>query len=287
LVVGMYEHQVNRLTPEFVRHFNQYTNDRKFGTAFLSTELPQMRTIPVARSIRPEYKVSTFDEVTSLIQQARPPFAIIECICRKKRTIEGQSCQVTQRTETCLAIGDLAHMARSADVGRDIPRDEALSILDQNQKEGLVLQPANTETVDFICSCCGCCCGMLEVQKKIPRPVDYWASNFHAAVDAESCQGCGTCEKRCHVGAIAVSEKEQHAAVDLDRCIGCGVCVTACPTQSLSLAKKAIETRPPQTREELYDIILSRKKGPLGKMKVTAKLIYDAVRTGQTHLLKG
>ena len=28
--------------------------------------------------------VSTFDEVTTLLQQAEEPFVIIECICRKK-----------------------------------------------------------------------------------------------------------------------------------------------------------------------------------------------------------
>ena len=33
-----------------------------FGIEFLSTELPQMRTIPVAESILPQHDVSTFDD---------------------------------------------------------------------------------------------------------------------------------------------------------------------------------------------------------------------------------
>ena len=74
LVVGMYEFQLERLTPEFIKHFKAYTSDRHFGIEFLSTELPQMRTIPVAESILPQHDVSTFDEVTALLEQAQGTF---------------------------------------------------------------------------------------------------------------------------------------------------------------------------------------------------------------------
>jgi hypothetical protein len=51
LVVGMYEYQQNRLTPEFIEDFNAYTSHINFGLAFLSSKLPQMRTVPVSKSI--------------------------------------------------------------------------------------------------------------------------------------------------------------------------------------------------------------------------------------------
>ncbi|MGD8208983.1 MAG: 4Fe-4S binding protein [Desulfobacterales bacterium] len=286
LVVGMYELQLGRLTPEFIRDFNEYISDMRFGIEFLSTELPQMRTIPVSRSIHPQHNVSTFDEVTTLLQQAEDPFVIIECICRKKKSIEGKSCEVTDRKETCLAIGSIAQSILQSGTGREITRDEALSIIEQNQKQGLVLQPSNTEKAEFICSCCGCCCGMLDVHKSIPKPLDFWASNFQAEVDRATCVGCGSCEEWCQVGAVSVSESSLKAAVDLNRCIGCGVCVSHCPTESISLIKKPTEVRPPETREDLYDIIMAKKKGRLGKLKLTGKMLIDAVRTGQTDLLK-
>ncbi len=286
LVVGMYEFQLDRLTPEFIKDFNDYTSDKNFGIEFLSTELPQMRTIPVAKSIHPQHNVSTFDEVTTLLQQAEEPFVIIECICRKKKSIEGEACNATDRTETCLAIGSMAQMLLLSDNGREITRDEAMSIIEQNQKQGLVLQPSNTEKAEFICSCCGCCCGMLGVHKAIPKPLDFWASNFYAVVDTDTCEGCGACEEWCQVGAVSVSENKQQAVVDLNRCLGCGVCVSNCPTESLSLLKKSTEVRPPQTREDLYNIIMGRKKGRIGKLKLTGKIFIDAVRTGQTNLLK-
>ena len=286
LVVGMYEFQTNRLTPEFIDDFNDYISNKKFGIEFLGTKLPQMRTIPIAKSIQPQHNVSTFDEVMTLLQQAKAPFAIIECICRKKKSIEGKSCKLTDRKETCLAISSLARMVLRSGFGREITRDEALAIIEQNQKQGLVLQPSNTQKAEFICSCCGCCCGMLRTQKKLPKPLDFWSSNFHAAVDIITCEGCGACVKRCQVGALSLSSKNQPARVDRDRCIGCGVCVPGCPTHAITLVKKPAEVRPPQTREELHDIIMAGKQGRLGKLKLTGKLIVDSVRTGHMDLLK-
>jgi len=286
LVVGMYEFQSNRLTPEFLKDFDQYTSGKKFGLEFLSTKLPQMRTIPVAKSIHPQHNVSTFDEVTTLLLQAENPFVIIECICRKKKSMAGKSCKKTDRQETCLAVGSMARMALLSGNGREITRDEALSIIEQNQKQGLVLQPSNTQKAEFVCSCCGCCCGMLGMHQDLPKPLDFWASNFYAAVDNDTCEGCGACVKRCQVDAVRVSIKKQPAVVALDRCIGCGVCVPACPTQSITLVKKPAEVRPPQTREDLHEIIAAGKKGRLGKLKLTGKLIGDSVRAGHMNLLK-
>jgi Na+-translocating ferredoxin:NAD+ oxidoreductase subunit B len=286
LIVGMYEFQLGKLTPAFVKDFDEYTSDKRFGIAFISTKLPQMRTIPVAKSIKLQHHVSTFDEVAALLEQADAPFAIFECICRQKESLKGGACKVTDRKETCFAVGSMAEAVLRNGMGREISMAESLSILEQNQKQGLVLQPSNTEKAEFICSCCGCCCGMLGMQKNLPIPLKYWASNFYAVVDTDACNGCGNCEKRCQVGAARVSEKKQHSVLDLNRCIGCGVCVPTCPKKAISLEKKHTEVRPPKTKEDLYDIIMSHRKKRLGKLKVTGKFFTDAIRTGQTRLLK-
>lgn len=286
LVVGMYEFQTKRLTPEFLKNFDQYISDQKFGVEFLSTELPQMRTIPIKKSIKIKSDVSTFDEAVSLLEQSNGMFAILPCICREKKKKQGKDCKITEREETCLAIGDFADGAIRNDLGRKIELDEAISILEENQKAGMVLQPSNSQKADFICSCCGCCCGMLNIHKTLPKPVDFWASNYFVAVDIDLCEGCGNCEKKCQVNAVKIPEDTQKAAINLSRCIGCGLCTLVCPTKAITLNKKSKEVTPPTDREELYDIIMSKKKGSLGKMKVTGKLIFDAVTTGQAHLLK-
>jgi len=286
LVVGMYEFQLGRLTEGFIKDFEDYASDRAFGLEFIGTKLPQMRTIPVAKSIQPQHHVSTFDDVKMLLQQAEAPFAIFECICRKKKALKGEPCQATRRRETCLAAGSMAQAALRNAIGREISLEESLSILDENQQQGLILQPSNTEKAEFICSCCGCCCGMLGMLKSLPIPVDFWASNYYAAADTEACNGCGACEKRCQVGAARVSEPKQKSSVDLNRCVGCGLCIPSCPQNAMSLHKKPQEVKPPPTRDALYEIIMSHRKGRFGKLKTAGKLVIDAVRTGQTHLLR-
>jgi len=286
LIVGMYEYQTNRLTPEFLADFERYTSDQKFGVEFLSTELPQMRTIPIGKSITFKNDVSTFDEAISLLKQSNGIFSIIPCICRKKKKLQGESCKITDRKETCLVIGDMADATLRNDTGRQIDLDEAISILEKNQKEGLVLQPSNSQKADFICSCCGCCCGMFAMHKNLPKPIDFWTSNYFATIDDTLCEGCGNCEKKCQVEAVKVFENNHKATINLNRCIGCGLCVPVCPSKAVTLQNKSRAITPPTDREELLDTIMSKKKGSFGKLKVTGKLIFDAVTTGQMHLLK-
>jgi electron transport complex protein RnfB len=286
LVVGMYELQVGRLTPEFIRDFEAYTSGLRFGIEFLGTALPQMRTIPVTQSIRPHHRARTFDEVAALVDEAAGPFVILECICRKKKRLAGEACQVTARRETCLGIGSIAQTVLMSGNGRSIARHEAMAILRANQQEGLVLQPSNTERAAFICSCCGCCCGMLQLHRRLPKPLEFWSSNFFAVVDQAACNGCGICERRCQVQAVTVPDGQGAAVVDLNRCLGCGHCATACPRAAITLHKKDAETTPPRTREELYAILKAGRKGPLRKAALVGKLALDMLRTQNTALLK-
>jgi Pyruvate/2-oxoacid:ferredoxin oxidoreductase delta subunit len=286
LVVGMYEFQLNRLTPEFLRNFDTYKSSSQFAVALLSTQRPQMRTIPIAESITVRHAVSTYDEVKSLLRQAQPPYAIFECICRKTKALKGEACHMTRRKETCLAVGHMAQTALNCGAGREISLDETLSIMDQNQKEGLVLQPSNTQKAEFICSCCGCCCGMLNMQKRLPMPLDFWTTNYYAAIDPALCTSCGKCQRRCQVNAATNGAKKEPARIDVTRCIGCGLCVPTCPGQAITLVKKPTEIKPPRTRQDLYDEIMAKKKGAWGKLKLQGSLVFDALRTGQLHLLK-
>jgi len=269
----MFEGQVKKLTPEFLSDVGQYTTDKAFGLAFLSTELPQMRTIPVNKSISVEHHVTTYDHLVDIIRGTDGPFAILECICRKSAGMKGNPCKKTSRQETCMALGDIAKNAIQNGSGRAIGRQEALEIARMNEADGLVFQPSNTQKVDFVCACCGCCCGMLRVQKMLPKPVDFWATNYYASVSTETCTGCGTCVERCQVNAVAVDDSLGTSFVNLSRCIGCGNCVVTCSTGAMSLVKKEKEIVPPQDTEGLYDVIMANKKGTLSKIKLATKLM--------------
>lgn len=272
LVIGMYEGQLNSLTPEFLADFAEYA-DKAFGLEFLSTELPQMRTIPVGKSIQPEHHVTTYDHLTDLITGTDGPIVVNECICRKVADLKGNPCQKTTRLETCMALGDIAKNCLRTGVGREVSKEEALDIARQNESDGLILQPSNTQKVEFICACCGCCCGVLRAHKMLPKPVDFWATNYYASVDPESCTGCETCVERCQVNAISIDEHLGVSTVNLDRCLGCGNCVSSCPSEAISLLKKEKEVTPPETSEDLYDTIMANKKGTFGKIKLATRLI--------------
>jgi ferredoxin len=238
IIIGMFEAQDGRPSREFLTALGPYMRTLAYGKAFMSVKPSQMRTIPIRKSVTVEHHIATYDEVRSLVKTSKGPFVVLNCICREEQRIHGKTRKQTKRLETCLAMGDMAAMALRRNHGRRISADEALAILQENEDEGLVLQPANEQNAEFVCSCCGCCCGMLRFQKMLPRPIDFWTSNFYAQIETKSCSKCGVCVKRCQVHAITFGGPGGAAKINLGRCIGCGLCVTTCPKKAVSLVKK-------------------------------------------------
>ena len=271
LVVGMYECQDGDPSPEFMDDARAYMKTLRFGTSFLAVKPSQMRTIPINRSIPVEHHVATYDEVRTIVQNSPGPFVVLPCICRRSEAMKGMSCKKTSREETCLAFGDMAKMVLRRKHCREVTRDEVLAILQKNEGDGLVLQPANARQPEFICSCCGCCCGMLSYQKRLPRPVDFWSTSYHAEVNAASCVHCGACVSRCQVGAVGLTGPGGSAKIDPGRCIGCGLCVPTCPSGAMQLKQKDAGAIPPKDAEALSEEIMANKKGTAGQLLVMAK----------------
>ncbi len=264
LLWGMYEQQLKRLTPEFLNDVGQYMMG-EFGLELATSTLPKMRVIPIEESVQAEHHVATYDELRHLIEQAGDHIAIQECFCRKASDLQGKHCQATDRREVCMSLGDLADLYIEEGWGRRISRQEALEISRKDEEEGLGLMPGNEQEAAFMCACCRDCCGMLSMMKNVPRPADVVASNYYAQVNAELCTGCGTCVDRCPTEAVKVADAV--ASVDLARCIGCGLCVPTCPENAMLLAKKAQETVPPETEQDLYDSVMAQKSTLTGKMR--------------------
>jgi electron transport complex protein RnfB len=272
LVIGMYEAQDGSPTSDFLADARDYMRTPGFQRAFLAVEPSQMRTIPVNESIAVEHNVATYDEIRGVLDSCKGPFVILKCICREAKAIRQEPCKMTSRLETCLAMGDMAAAVLRRGHGREVSREEALAILEQNQAEGLVLQPANAQKAEFVCSCCGCCCGMLNFLKMLPHPVDFWTCNFHAEVNLEACSGCGTCVTRCQMNALEIVEPDRKARVNLSRCIGCGLCVPTCPSDAVRLEKNEAQQVPPENEEALYDEVMANKKGLLGQLGLLVKV---------------
>ena len=273
MVIGMHEAQDGLIIPEIHVEADTYLSTRQWGVAFLSASLPQMRTIPVGIEIPVEHPIASYDQIRAIVESAPGPFAVLPCICREGEAWKGKPCRQTTRSETCLGFGNAAANILRRKHGREITRDEVISILKRNEEDGLVLQPSNTRNPSFVCSCCGCCCGMLGMQKGLPHPLDFWTSNFQAVVDVVACKACGKCAKRCQVNAVALAGSPLKAAIDPNRCVGCGLCVTTCPNHAIRLQKKSAETIPPADEEELYERMHGARKGKLETARMVARLV--------------
>jgi ferredoxin len=273
LVVGMYEAQDGQPTQEFQAATEAYMKRLGYGASLLTVSPPQMRTIPINRAIPVEHNVATYDQVRALVADSPGPFVVLKCICRQRMALKHRACKQTARLETCLALGDTAAAVRRRNHGREVTSDEVLAILQQNEDDGLVVQPANAQRPEFICSCCGCCCQMLSMQKSLPHPLDFWTSNFYAQVDETVCAHCGKCASRCQVNAVTLPRSKGPARINLTRCIGCGLCVSTCPSRAVHLRKRVPETIPPETDEDLYAEIAAKKKGPWARRRMLAKVV--------------
>jgi ferredoxin len=255
-VVGFYEYQLNNLTPELYKVAEQYLKEFLVHE-YNKTGIPQLRTIPIEQSVEIEHPIASYDELKILIDNIGEPIAVSECICRKGKEMINDPCKRTTIKESCFSFRNGAETLIEKGNARKISKEEAYKILEQAQADGLVIQPANSLRPFCICTCCGCCCGILTHQKIIPEPAKFFATNYYAQVDEDLCIGCGTCEERCNMDAVHV----EHAIskVDKTRCIGCGVCVPTCTSEAIKLYKKGELNIPPKNTLSTYLAIMDKK----------------------------
>ncbi len=201
LAIGIFEHQVNRITKELAEDFFKY-EDEGFAEAFLKPKTKQMRTIPVNIPIDPEFLVGSYDNARSLIERSPGPFAVMNCVCRQAKEKMGKSCKQTSVLETCFTLEKAALFMVGKGLAREVDRDEMNRLVERAEKEGMVLQPGNAKEPDFICCCCGCCCGVLTAAKKFPKPAEFLQTNFFAKIDSEKCTACGECMELCQMDAL-------------------------------------------------------------------------------------
>jgi Fe-S-cluster-containing hydrogenase component 2 len=246
-VIGIWEYQVNSLDPELIRDVEEYLPSLG-QEAF---RIPQLRTVPVGRSIGAELEVLPHEQAEEIVRR-QTKFLVAPCICRREQKIKGGGCD--RLLEACLVFGWGADYYARNGLGRFITLEETLDILRRAEEQGLVLQPSNTREIVNICCCCGDCCQVLLHLKRLPSPARAVSSPFVTALAADRCIGCGACAERCPMGALALAD--DRAVQDPDRCIGCGLCVTTCPTGALALTRKPEELQRPVPRSQREAFLL-------------------------------
>jgi ferredoxin len=245
-VIGSYEFQLKRLDRELAELVEAYFQEG-FMDFSAGKNIAPLRTIPVHRSIQVSHPVAPYAQAREIVK-TKDKIALADCICRVQQGMLDKGCDKPR--EVCLSFGSHADFYVENKLGRYITQAEALAVLDQSEKAGLVNQPANMINPGGMCNCCGDCCGVLRALNKLPKPAEAVFNDFFAQVDGKRCTACELCLDRCQMGAISIQET---AEVDPDRCIGCGLCVTTCPTEALALRHKpeAQRSAPPSSGRDL------------------------------------
>jgi electron transport complex protein RnfB len=271
MLIGLWEFHVNDLDPDFIRDMDEYLPILLDHDAW--SKVPQMRTIPVGRSINAQLEVYPYERAEELVRGQKKA-VVAPCICRLERSMVNEGCD--RPVETCLSFGTAADYYERNGLGRVIDQEEVLEILKKAEKAGLVLQPGNFRELLFMCCCCGCCCALLRNIKRHPRPATLVSTPFEAAANPETCKGCGTCVDRCQMEAVKLVD--DRVDINADRCIGCGLCVTTCPTGSLTLVRKP-ESEQPEVPRYMMDTAykLGRARGKLNTANIAMMHVKSKV----------
>jgi NAD-dependent dihydropyrimidine dehydrogenase PreA subunit len=239
-MIGLYEYSVNKIDEELAALFKEY-----YETALLdeigASNVPGFKVIPIERNVAADTVLLPFHKLEEAIRAARI-ISVADCVCRKESRLTGDGCDYP--LENCLSFGVAAEYYIESGMGREISAEEAIKILNEADKAGLVHASANSKHLSNICNCCPCCCASMKgITKRGHDKRRYMNALFEAVVDADECVGCEECIDRCPVGAVKVDDA---AVVDRDKCLGCGLCASACPSEAITMRLR-------EDREEPFD----------------------------------
>lgn len=210
--------------------------------------IPIEKTITVNKKISSGHRILPFEKMSEFIKTSRK-IAVMNCACRTKKKCD-------HPLETCLVFDYSAEFMVERGFGRYLNVEEALELLEEMEKAGLVHSTINTQTKpQFICNCCTCSCLILRGLTELHNPRAIAKSNFLPQRDNELCSKCRKCVSICPMEANiyhASHDSEPERIILLkERCIGCGLCAYHCPKNAIELVKVKDET-PEMTPREAF-----------------------------------
>jgi electron transport complex protein RnfB len=253
-MIGLYEYSVRKMDGELARLFEEYY-EKAYQGEMAKSNVPGFKVLPVSENINAGVSLFPYETLEKQIREEKT-IALAECICRKESMLTLHGCDYP--LETCLSFGVAARYYIENGMGREISADEAVKVLHEADKAGLVHASVNTAHLSNICNCCPCCCASMKgITKKGHDRHRYMNALFEAGVDSGLCAACGDCVQRCPVKAMSL---EESARVNTDVCLGCGLCAGVCPTGAISLTLKPGREAPFNRVLDLGAAILAAKQ---------------------------
>ena len=169
LMRGETDDHAKKLARLFQNYFDATRQAETPAAPRTYTTVPFARVITVEEEIPAGVEIHPYDTVSGYIAQA-DSISVGTCYCRHFAELLGND-PCDRPKENCFSFGTQAKFLVERGFNKPVSKEEALKILDEAEKAGLVHCSSNTgEYIGFICNCCSCHCGILRGIVAADRP---------------------------------------------------------------------------------------------------------------------
>ena len=139
-----------------------------------------MRVVPAWEVVADDPDLKPWEDWREILKGMKV-ISVVDCPCR----LEVEACD--RPVNVCVDFDRSAEYDIASGHGRQLTPEEALEIMSQAARSGLVHNVPNTAPVGMMCNCCNDCCIEFQTLRKLNIPVSqhYAKSRYEARVDQD------------------------------------------------------------------------------------------------------